>query len=589
MIFNGWRLKKARCRRSPNATIKSPGAYVQNGSPHTDASETSIGADVKKVKRAKNTPAPAESPSVIAVIGDGALTGGMAYEALSCAPHLGLPLIIVLNDNRMSISPNVGGLSRHLSRLSMRTRYQTFRTAFDSMTLKIPFVGKSVFNVVQRLKRAVKAVFYQDNFFVELGFEYVGPIDGHNLKELTETFADVRKQTAVQRRLSSPVVVHVITQKGKGYPPAESEPDIFHGVPPFSPEDGTVPAGGESWTRIFGDALIEAARKDSRVCAITAAMEKGTGLSAFHAEFPARFFDVGIAEAHAVTFAAALAARGLRPVAAIYSTFLQRAVDSVIHDTAPAGLPVIFAVDRAGFVAGDGETHQGLFDISILRSVPGMVIMEPAFAGELPLMLNWALARNRPCAIRYPKAPPPSTENIAEAIPTLTEGRGVLFEFMGGEVSPLATAALTARLPLPPSPRGLCPLKPPSVLLAFTGSLYDEALKAAWTLADEGIFCALYNFRFLAPIDEDYLLGLLRDYELVVVAEEGAQNGGIGECVLALAARGGIGGKLITLNAGNAYYAQGTRQELLRRAGLDAEAIAAAVRSNAGAFSVSLN
>lgn len=330
----------------------------------------------------------------VAVIGDGALTGGLAYEALSHAGQLGLPLVVILNDNKMSIGPNVGGLSKYLSRLSMKARYQRFRRKFDAMVKGLPFVGEALFDTVVRLKRAVKAVFYTDNFFVDLGFEYVGPIEGHQIQRLEQVFRDVRK-------LDQPVVIHVITRKGKGYTFAEDDPGRYHGVSSFSVDGGITAvsgsgaagqAGGGTFTEAFSAAVLEAAIRDERVVAITAAMEKGTGLSPFKAQFPRRFFDVGIAEAHAVTFAAGLAAQGLRPVAAVYSTFMQRAMDQVIHDMSLQGLPVIFALDRAGFVSDDGETHQGLFDISLFRSVPGMTILAPAGAGELKAMLDWALA-----------------------------------------------------------------------------------------------------------------------------------------------------------------------------------------------------
>jgi 1-deoxy-D-xylulose-5-phosphate synthase len=500
--------------------------------------------------------------SVVAVIGDGALTGGLAYEALSCAAHLALPLIIILNDNRMSISPNVGGLSRHLSRLSMRPKYQTFRTAFDSMTLKIPLAGKALFNIVQRLKRAVKAVFYQDNFFVELGFEYVGPIDGHNLKQLTGAFADVKARTTGPRPLASPVVVHVITQKGRGYAPAEDDPGRFHSTASFlHTADDTAPAAEPAampWTRIFGTALAEAAREDSRICAITAAMERGTGLSLFKKEFPGRFFDAGIAEAHAVTFSAALAARGLRPVTAIYSTFIQRAIDSVIHDTAIASLPVVFALDRAGFVGGDGETHQGLFDIALLRTVPGITIMEPAVAAELPLMLHWALAQNHPCVIRYPKAeaPKPDTALSARLSVPLTPGRGV-FVKGGIDFSAAANSSPTA-----------------AVCLAFTGSLLNEALETARLLNTRGADCDLYNLRFLSPLDETFFTALVSRYRVFALAEEGVGPGGLGEYAARLAADGTGRTTVVLFNAGAAFYTQGSRAELLRRAGLDGASIA---------------
>jgi 1-deoxy-D-xylulose-5-phosphate synthase len=272
--------------------------------------------------------------TAVAVIGDGALTGGLAYEGLSHAGQLGLPLVVILNDNKMSIGPNVGALSKYLSRLTMKARYQSFRRRVDSIVRKLPFCGDSLYDLIVRMKRAVKAIFYPDNFFMDLGFEYVGPIDGHQISVLEQVLVDVR-------RLGKPVVVHVMTRKGKGYEYAEDDPSSFHGVTPFSVTDGLVERRGTAtFTEAFGRAVVAAGAADKRVVALTAAMEKGTGLSAFRAAYPSRFFDVGIAEQHEVTFAAGLAARGMRPVAALYSTFAQRAVDQIIHDVATQNLGV---------------------------------------------------------------------------------------------------------------------------------------------------------------------------------------------------------------------------------------------------------
>ncbi|MDR2601439.1 MAG: 1-deoxy-D-xylulose-5-phosphate synthase [Spirochaetaceae bacterium] len=490
----------------------------------------------------------------VAVIGDGALTGGLAYEALSGASHLGLPLIVALNDNKMSISRNVGGLSRHLSRLSMRPQYQTFRRTFDSASQKIPFAGDVFFNFIQRLKRAVKAVFYHDNFFVDLGFEYVGPIDGHNIEELTGVFNDVRN-------LRRPVVVHVVTRKGEGFPPAEKEPGAYHSVQPFflpAEYGGSGPfveeraAAGEevaeNWTQRFACALKEAGERDEKVAAITAAMEKGAGLGRFKAAFPSRFFDVGIAEAHAITFSAALAASGFRPVAAIYSTFMQRAVDQVIHDVAVNSLPVVFAVDRAGFVSGDGETHQGLFDISLFRAAPSVIILAPAYGSELDMMLEWALKQKRPCIIRYPKADLPPEDGVF--IPPIEEGRGVF-------LNPGCERA--------------------EICLAFTGGLLNEAQVAAEILLKSGISCALYNLRFISGVDEDYFTGVMKGRKLFAVAEEGVKSGGFGEFTARLAVEKGLGVKIGLFSAEDKFYAQGDRDELLRLAGLDGASMAASI------------
>jgi 1-deoxy-D-xylulose-5-phosphate synthase len=490
----------------------------------------------------------------VAVIGDGALTGGLAYEALSHAGQLGLPLVVILNDNKMSISPNVGGLSKYLSRLSMKARYQSFRRKFDAMAKKLPFIGDVFFDFVVRLKRAVKAVFYTDNFFVDLGFEYVGPIEGHHIQRLVDVFRDVRK-------LDRPVVIHVITRKGKGYGYAEDDPGNYHGVGSFCVAGGLStdrrprPAEGRNFTDAFGRAILRAAQRDPRIVGITAAMEKGTGLSAFHQTFPRRFFDVGIAEGHAVTFAAGLARQGLRPVVAVYSTFIPRAADQVIHDVGLQGLPVIFALDRAGFVGEDGETHQGLFDIPLFRPVPGMTILSPAGESELSLMLDWALkqaddpAAAGPLMIRYPKTAYPGDMPVFHE--ALSPGRGVWIRGGAGEPAP--------------------------VCIAFTGGLYSESLDAAERLESRGIGVDLYHLRFLKPVDEDYLAAVMNRYTLVIFVEEGIREGGFGEYAAELARRRNCAGTVRVLAAEGNFAALGTRRELLRMNGLDGEGIAAGV------------
>jgi 1-deoxy-D-xylulose-5-phosphate synthase len=495
----------------------------------------------------------------VAVIGDGALTGGLAYEALSHAGHLELPLIVILNDNKMSISPNVGGLSKYLSRLSMKAKYQRFRRYFDSRAKKIPYIGDVFFDMVVRLKRAVKAVFYTDNFFVDLGFEYVGPIDGHNIRSLARVFEDVRQ-------LERPVVIHVITQKGKGYGFAEDDPGNYHGVGAFSVSGGLAGGitGGEvddsetpsvtpnghtlSFSNAFGSALLDLAGRNSRIVALTAAMEKGSGLSSFREAYPNRFFDVGIAEAHAVTFAAGLAAQGMRPVTAIYSTFVQRSIDQVIHDVALQNLPVLFALDRSGFVDGDGETHQGLFDIALFRTVPHMTILAPASQNELRLMLDYALRLNGPAMIRYPKTSCPE-ELPAFSFPP-ERGRGVWLRQSADS----------------------------RVCLAFTGSLYPQAFEALKQLQAKGIEADLYNLRFLKPVDEDYLAEILNRYDLVAFIEEGVQSGGFGEYAAALARSRGCRAKTLTLAVDEDFAvdgrALGTRDELLKANRLDGKGIA---------------
>ena len=484
----------------------------------------------------------------VAVIGDGALTGGLAYEALSHAGHLALPLIVILNDNKMSISPNVGGLSKYLSRLSMKKNYQVFRRNFDAIAKKLPFIGSAFYGLVLRLKRAVKAVFYTDNFFVDLGFEYVGPIGGHNIKTLIEVLEDARQ-------LNRPVVIHVITRKGKGYGYAEEEPASYHGVGSFSVDGGITeaPARKKTFTEAFSSSLLAAAKSDNRVTALTAAMQTGTGLSNFMETFPTRFYDVGIAEEHAVTFAAGLAARGLRPVVAVYSTFIQRAADQVIHDAAIQKLPVIFALDRAGLVSDDGETHQGLFDIALFRSAPNMTILSPAAESEMRLMLDWALEQQGPVIIRYPKTICP--DEIPEFSQPLEKGRGIWLS------------------------RGA----QKQVCLIFTGSLYRQASEAAAILKENNIEADLYNLRFIKPIDEDHFTSLINEYELVCFIEEGIREGGFGEYAAALCKRRNCKPAALVSAVECSFLeqekAQGTREELLTETSLDGNGISQQIAS----------
>lgn len=472
----------------------------------------------------------------VAVIGDGALTGGLAYEALSQAGQSELPFVVVLNDNKMSIGPNVGALSKYLSRLTMKRRYQAFRQTVDSIIRRIPFLGERIYTLIFRMKRSVKALFYPENFFVDLGFEYVGPIDGHNLTILESVLTDVKK-------LNKPVVVHVVTRKGKGHRLAETDPGSFHGVSPMRVNDGLLEnIGPSSFTEAFGNAVCELAASDARVVAVSAAMEKGTGLSVFKHRFPERFFDVGIAEAHALTFAAGMASRGLIPVCAIYSTFMQRAVDQVIHDIAIQKLPVIIAMDRAGLVPEDGETHQGLFDIALFRSIPGLAFLAPSSAAELSLSLRWAAAARKPVCIRYPKASCPSEMAVFSS--PIVEGRGVYVRKSNA-----------------------------SVLLAFTGGLYNQAQEASNNLAASGLDVDLYTLRFLTPIDEEYLVAEFEQYQMVVLLEEGTRSGGFGEYLATLILKHSLDISFLYLAVQDCFLAQANRDELLQMASLDAVSI----------------
>ena len=489
---------------------------------------------------------------VIAVIGDGALTGGMAMEALSHAGQLGLPLVVVLNDNKMSISPNVGALSRYLSRLSATARYQAVRSRIDALVRGIPLVGSWLYALMVRGKRAVKALFFKENFFSDLGFEYAGPIDGHNIAELLRVFREVRA-------LDRPVVVHAITRKGKGHDLAEEDPARYHGVAPMRVSDGKLESSpAATFTEAFADALVAAASRDGRVVAVTAAMAKGTGLEAFRKAFPDRLYDVGIAEEHAVTFAAGLAAGGLKPVVAIYSTFMQRAVDQVFHDVALPGLPVVFALDRAGAVGEDGETHQGLYDIAIFRSMPRLPILAPASAAELAASLDWALGSGGPAMIRYPKARCPREEqSYAEPI---RSGRGVFVRRSGADTLLVAMG-------------GLVPLaaEASDILLREAGG------PGASTVAGADV----YSLRFASPLDEDYFLEAAAPYRRLVVLEEGVASGGLGEAIAALAARRLPRVAVHVAGFPSEPPPQASRDELIAAAGLSAEGIAERVREAA--------
>jgi 1-deoxy-D-xylulose-5-phosphate synthase len=437
----------------------------------------------------------------------------------------------------MSIGPNVGAIAKHLSRLTMKSGYQRFRMVVDKFVKKIPLMGSLLYSMIVRLKRSIKVLFYPENFFVELGFEYVGPVDGHHMSILEEVLQDVRK-------LNRPVVVHVVTCKGKGYHFAEDDPASFHGVPGFSIMDGVVEKKtGTTFTDVFSATLSTLGEKNPSIVAITAAMEKGTGLGAFHNKFPNRFFDVGIAEEHAITFAAGLALQGLHPVVVVYSSFIQRSVDQIIHDVALQKAPVTIVLDRAGFVSDDGETHQGLFDIALFRGIPNITLLAPASALELQIMLSWAVTASVPCIIRYPKALCPQ-EQPAFLLP-IEQGRGIFVR--------KNTNA--------------------TVCIMFTGSLYPQVMTATTMLVEEGIVADLYDLRFLKPIDEEYLSSVISKYSLVVCIEEGMKNGGFGEYLVTMTERIAYNGTIIPMGAPSIFFAQGTREELLHNAELDASGI----------------
>lgn len=475
-----------------------------------------------------------EQGSVVAFIGDGALTGGLAWEALQHAGQLQLPLVVVLNDNAMSISPNVGAISRYLSRLSATPVYQEFRRRVDHAILSVPRYGRRVHALVVRAKRAVKELVFRETLFSDFGFEYVGPVDGHDLELLCAVLADAKA-------LGRPVVVHALTRKGRGHAEAEEDPSAWHGV---APSTRGLPDEGPSFTKAFSEAMLAAGERDPRVVAVTAAMAGGTGLSAFQARFPTRCYDVGIAEEHAVAFAGGLARGGLKPVVAVYSTFMQRAVDQVFHDVVLQDLPVVLAMDRAGAVPEDGQSHQGAYDVALLRAFPRLPILAPSTAAELGAALGWALARPGPCAVRYPKAA--CMAERPEFSAPWEPGRGVFLERSGAPV-----------------------------LAVAWGGLVPAALGAARLARESGSALDVLCLRFLAPLDGDAFAADCAGYRRVLILEEGVERGGVSED-LALALRERAPG-LEVLRRGfpDEPFAHGRRDELLALAGLDAPSVAA--------------
>ncbi|MDR2897588.1 MAG: 1-deoxy-D-xylulose-5-phosphate synthase [Spirochaetaceae bacterium] len=491
---------------------------------------------------------------VIAVIGDGALSGGMAFEALSHAGQLGDDLIVILNDNRMSIGENFGALSRYLSRLTMTTSYQLFRTNVDKVISSIPLVGKSLSNFIFRFKRGLKGLFLKDNLFSDLGFEYAGPFNGHNIEELEKILERVKL-------LKRPVVVHVVTQKGRGYSPAENDPAKFHGIGPFCTTDGIVEKFDVlSFTEVFSRSITALAEENSKIVAITAAMAKGTGLAVFQQRYPDRFFDVDIAEQHAVTFAGGLALAGMKPVVAIYSTFMQRAVDQVIHDIALQDAGVVFMLDRSGAVPDDGETHQGIYDIALFRPVPGISMLAPASAAELELFLSWAVCQPGSVVIRYPKNPCP--QELSAFSEPLVCGRGVL---VGAERS--LAGSVSAEF------------GSSEALIVCTGGIFPEVYGAAKILAGDGIAADIYNLRFIKPLDEGYFISLASRYSSVLFVEDGAVTGGIGEFLESLLLKAFPAVHTGVCGFPDRFVAQGKRFEILSEIGLDSCSLADRVRS----------
>lgn len=478
---------------------------------------------------------------VVAVIGDGALTGGMAYEALNHAGHLATPVLVVLNDNAMSIERNVGAMSNYLSRLRIDPKLYRLRRDLERRIQRLPGVGERVATVGGQLKDSIKAALVPGMLFEELGFTYVGVIDGHDIEALRES---IRRSLA----LEGPVLLHCRTVKGKGYAPAEQHPCRYHGTKPFSVPTGESldPEGPTTFTRAFGEAVLELARGDSRVVGITAAMATGTGLDLLQREMPDRFFDVGIAEGHAVGFAAGLAAAGMRPIVAIYSTFLQRAYDQIIHDVSLQRLPVVFAVDRAGLVGEDGPTHHGAFDLSFLRIIPNLTVFVPKDEAELQRLLATAVTLDGPSVIRYPRS----------------AGMGVPLEkpirsLDGPWVEVLRDGS--------------------DALILALGPGVGLAEEAAELLASRGIGVSVANVRRVRPLDGESLSSLLSQHRVVLTVEDNSLAGGFGSAIMELMADREITRSLKRVGLPDSFVGQGPLDTLRREVGLTPKDIAAAV------------
>ncbi len=476
-----------------------------------------------------------EDYKVVSVIGDGALTGGMAYEAMNNAAALKKNFIIVLNDNNMSISENVGGMSRHLSKLRTSTNYVELKEGVQSSLEKIPVYGERIVSGIRKTKSSIKQMVIPGMIFEDMGIMYLGPVDGHDISAMLKVFQEASQ-------VQGPVLVHVLTKKGYGYRPAERHPSRFHGTAPFDIETGIPLSHGKAtYTDVFSTVMRKMGDRDDKLVAITAAMADGCGLKRFHNMFPERFFDVGIAEEHAVTFAAALAAGGMHPVFAVYSSFLQRGYDQILHDVCMQNLPVVFAIDRAGLVGSDGETHQGVFDLSYLTEMPNMTVMAPKNKWELSDMLKFAIAYDAPIALRYPRG---------EAYDGLQEHRqpivyGKCEEIIAGQ----------------------------DVLLFALGSMVKTAEVVCGQLKEKGIEASFVNARFAKPFDEAYLKEAMAKHSLIVTLEENVALGGFGEHVACFLRQEGYTGQILSIAIGDHFVEHGNVAVLQKELGIDAEGV----------------
>lgn len=477
-----------------------------------------------------------EKHSVVSVIGDGSMTGGMAYEALNNAARLKSNFIIVLNDNNMSISENVGGMSRYLNGLRTAEAYTDLKKGVEDTLRKIPVQGDKIVNQMKKTKSGIKQLIVPGMFFEDMGITYLGPVDGHDIKKMYKIFKEAK-------RVDHAVLVHVLTKKGNGYTPAEENPSRFHGTGPFDIDTGNAKGSkkNDSYTDVFSKVICDIGKRDEKVTAITAAMADGTGLARFQRYFPERFFDVGIAEEHALTFAAGLAAGGMKPVVALYSSFLQRAYDQAIHDICLQNLPVVLAVDRAGLVGSDGETHQGLFDLSFLSTIPNMTVMSPKNRWEMADMVRFAVDFGCPIALRYPRGD--AYEGLKEfRIPIQFGKCEVLYE-------------------------------EEDIAIFFVGHMADLALEVRAELKRIGYSCSLVNARFVKPLDTDAMEELAKDHKLFVTIEENILAGGYGERLLEYTSRARLKVQVCNIGIPDNYVEHGNVDVLRREVGLDCETI----------------
>lgn len=477
-----------------------------------------------------------EDYQVVSVIGDGSLTGGMAYEALNNAANLKSNFVIVLNDNKMSISKNVGGMSKYLDTLRTAPAYSDLKNAVEIAISSIPLKGDAMVERIKKTKSSIKQLFVPGMFFEDMGIKYLGPVDGHDIRALIRAFKDAK-------RVNGPVLLHVLTTKGKGYVPAEDDPSKFHGTGPYIIETGEALAkdGKDSNTSVFSKVMLDLGQKDEKLVAITAAMEDGTGLSAFHRRFPERFFDVGIAEEHAVTFAAGLAAAGLHPVFAVYSSFLQRGFDQMIHDVCLQNLPVVFAIDRAGLVGSDGETHQGVFDLSYLSMIPNMTVMAPKNKWELADMLRFAVKLGTPVALRY--------------------ARGTAYEGFHEYREPILFG------------KSEMIYEEDSIALLCVGNMFETGANVYENLHAMGYHCSLVNARFVKPIDEELLTELSTKHKLIVTIEENVRAGGYGEKVQEFVSDHRLPLHTLTIAIPDEYVEHGNVNVLRKEVKMDTDAI----------------